>query len=262
MTLTTTFPGDFPTTTGEVTDASPVFRLYRGAVEALAAGDRRGRLIVTPNLDHLRLLDLTPSLRAAYARADVIINDSRFLDKLVLRGRVPCLPGSELAPMMLDRAAAGSKVFVVGADPAVEAHMTRAYPKLAFEFLEPSMGFVKKRAERRAIARAVMTAAPDILFVCTGAPQSELLAAQIKRAGCEADILCCGSALHFLAGTKSRAPAWTRVLGAEWFWRFVTEGRTRRRYAADAAFLIRSAPAFLSLRIRGRARFGRYGLQA
>jgi UDP-N-acetyl-D-mannosaminuronic acid transferase (WecB/TagA/CpsF family) len=55
-----------------------------------------------------------------------------------------------------------------------------------------------------------------------------------------------------------RAPAWTRRLGAEWAWRFLSEPRTRQRYVADALFLLRRAPAFLALRLKGRARFGRY----
>jgi N-acetylglucosaminyldiphosphoundecaprenol N-acetyl-beta-D-mannosaminyltransferase len=71
-------------------------------------------------------------------------------------------------------------------------------------------------------------------------------------------MLCCGSAFHFLAGTKARAPRWARGLGAEWAWRFVLEPRTRQRYMADAAFLAASAPAFLALRLKGRARMARY----
>lgn len=261
MTLMTTLPGDFAGVR-ETVFGPPLFRLYGGRIEALGARSLRGRLMVTPNLDHLRLLDLSASFRAAYGQADVILNDSRFLDKLALRGRAPCLPGSELAPLMLERAAPGAVVFVVGTDPAVESHLVAAYPQLKFSFLDPSMGYVRKRAERRSITAAVLSAVPDLVFVCTGAPQSELLAAQFKRAGCQADILCCGSAFHFLAGTKSRAPRWTRALGAEWLWRFLTEARTRKRYAADALFLARSAPAMLALRLRGFARFGRYALSA
>jgi N-acetylglucosaminyldiphosphoundecaprenol N-acetyl-beta-D-mannosaminyltransferase len=120
------------------------------------------------------------------------------------------------------------------------------------------MGFIRRRSERRALARAALQAAPAMAFICTGAPQSELLAAQFKRAGLKADMLCCGSAFHFLAGAKARAPAWARRLGGEWAWRFVLEPRTRRRYLADAVFLARNALAFAALRLTGRARFGRY----
>jgi N-acetylglucosaminyldiphosphoundecaprenol N-acetyl-beta-D-mannosaminyltransferase len=236
------------------------FTLYSQDLSTLLSdlGRSGGALIVTPNLDHLRLLSRSAALRRAYRAADIMINDSRFLAKLCLGSRALCLPGSDLAPMMLDRAPAGAQVAVVGCDAAVQSHLARRYPHLGFAFFEPSMGFVRKRAERRAMAGAVLAQAPNLVFVCTGAPQSELFAAQLKRAGCEADMLCCGSAFHFLAGTKARAPIWARKLGGEWLWRFVLERRTRLRYAADAVFLARRAVAFAALRARGAANFGRY----
>ena len=225
------------------------FAFHGGGLATLLArlGRPQGVLIVTPNLDHLRLLDLSAALRRAYRSADVVLNDSRFLDRLCLGGRVLTLPGSELAPMMLDRAPAGAKVLVIGCDEAVQADLPARYPQLAFAFIEPSMGFIRRRAER-----------PSMVFVCTGAPQSELLAAQMKRAGLKADMLCCGSAFHFLSGTATRAPVWARRLGGEWAWRFVLEPRTRKRYLADALFLARNVLGFLSLRLTGHARLGRY----
>jgi N-acetylglucosaminyldiphosphoundecaprenol N-acetyl-beta-D-mannosaminyltransferase len=221
-------------------------------------GGPHGLLIVTPNLDHLRLLGLSAALRKAYRCADVTLNDSRFLDRLCLKGRALTLPGSELAPMMLAQAPRGAKALVIGCDAAIKADLSARYPHLTFAFIEPSMGFIRRRAERRALVQAALTEAPSMIFVCTGAPQSELLAAQIKRAGVKADMLCCGSAFHFLAGTKARAPVWARRMGGEWAWRFVLEPRTRQRYLADAVFLARNALAFLSLRLTGAARFGRY----
>lgn len=236
--------------------------LYGQDREALLAqlGRPRGALIVTPNLDHLRLLGRSAALRRAYRAAEVTLNDSRFLDRLCLGGRALTLPGSELAPLMLERAVPGARVLVVGCDEAVRAHLRGRYPALDFMFIEPSMGFVRRRAERRTLVDAALKARPVLAFVCTGAPQSELLAAQFKRAGLTADILCCGSAFHFLAGTRARAPVWARRLGGEWAWRFVLEPRTRRRYLADALFLAANAWAFLSLRLTGRALFRTYEL--
>jgi N-acetylglucosaminyldiphosphoundecaprenol N-acetyl-beta-D-mannosaminyltransferase len=236
------------------------FAFQGGGLDALLAGlgRPRGLLIVTPNLDHLRLLDRSAALRRAYRQADVVLNDSRFLDRLCLAGRALTAPGSELAPMMLDRAPDGAKILVIGCDEAVKADLPARYPQLIFAFIEPSMGFIRRRAERRELVKASLAQRPCMVFVCTGAPQSEILAAQMKRAGLRADILCCGSAFHFLAGTKARAPAWARRLGGEWAWRFVLEPRTRTRYLADAAFLARKVLAFLSLRLTGHAQFGRY----
>ncbi len=237
----------------------PAYRLYEGGAEALAQGCG---MVVTPNLDHLRLLTLSRAFRRAYAQADVVVNDSRFLDRLALAGRATCLPGSELAPLMLDAAAPWARVVVIGGDEAVRGHLVRACASLDFTFLDPSMGYIRKRGERRALAAAVIGARPDLVFVCTGAPQSELMAAQLKRAGCGAAILCCGSAFHFLAGAKRRAPPAFRELGAEWLWRFACEAPTRKRYAADALFLLRRLPAFVALRTAGRTSFPGFALSA
>jgi N-acetylglucosaminyldiphosphoundecaprenol N-acetyl-beta-D-mannosaminyltransferase len=235
------------------------YRLFGGTLDALAA-PQGGRLIVTPNLDHLRLLTCSKALRRAYRSADVVLNDSRFLDRVFYRGQAFCLTGADLAPEMLERLPARAKVLVIGCTPAVEAALKARWPGLAFSFRNPSMGYIKKRAERRTIAAETLAARPDCVFVCTGAPQSELFAAQLKRTGVKADMLCCGSGLLFLAGASKRAPQWTQKLGGEWLFRFLHEPRTRKRYAMDALFLLRSLPAFAGLRRRGLARFERFAI--
>jgi len=238
----------------------PTFSLYGGAAASLGAP--AAGLIVTPNLDHLRLLTLSAALRRAYAAADVVLNDSRFLDRLALQGRALCLPGSDLAPTLLTGLTPGARVAVIGGDRAVQAYLAKAFAAIDFVFLDPSMGYIQRRSERRAIVAAVLTAEPQIVFVCTGAPRSELLAAQLKRAGYGGAILCCGSAFHFLSGAKRRAPEAFQRLGAEWLWRFMSEAATRRRYLADALFLLRHAKAFLRLRQMGQGWFGSYRLSA
>jgi N-acetylglucosaminyldiphosphoundecaprenol N-acetyl-beta-D-mannosaminyltransferase len=239
----------------------PTLGLYRGEAAELIAQPRAG-LIVTPNLDHLRLLTLSPALRRAYEAADVVLNDSRFLDRLAFRGRVLCLPGSDLAPAMLEALPPQARVLVIGGDPALRTYLAQAFPAIDIVCLQPSMGYIQRRSERRGIVAATLEADPHVVFVCTGAPRSELLAAQIKRSGYPGAILCCGSAFHFLSGAKRRAPAALQRLGAEWLWRFVSEAGTRKRYIADALFLMRHARAFLRLRRRGEADFGRYRLRA
>ena len=241
----------------------PRYELFSGTLEELArrpAGPDSGRLIVTPNVDHLRLLSRSRALRRAYGAADVVLNDSRALDRAFIRGRAFVLTGADLAPEILARLEPGSKVFTIGCTEAIEAAMRAAYPGLELRFLNPSMGYIHKRGERRAVARAVIEADPACVFVCTGAPQSEVMAAQLKRAGCGADILCCGSGLLFLAGETPRAPRWMQMRGGEWLFRFLAEPRTRKRYVRDALFLLGSVRSLLDLRRSGSARFGGFTL--
>ena len=234
-----------------------MYRLYAGELEQLMrrrAGDGP-RLIVTPNLDHLRLLSASRALRRAYADADIVLNDSRFLDRAVFRARARCLPGSELAPEILAAAPAGTRFFVVGASLGLERWAAMAFPHLVFRFVEPSRGYIARRDERREVVAQARAFAPRHIFVCTGAPQSEIMGAQLKRGLDHAcDILCCGGALQFLAGEKTRAPRWMRALSIEWLWRFAAEAHTRGRYLADMRFLAIQSGPLLRLRRHASAR--------
>lgn len=240
----------------------PVYHLFTGRLDELATASGRGRLIVTPNTDHLRLLSRSRAFRRAYARADVVLNDSRALDRAFIHGQAFCLTGADLAREMIDRAPAGGRLQVIGFTPAVQAALARRRPDLDVRYLNPSMGYINKRAERRALVGQVKAAEPQVVLVCTGAPQSEIFAAQLKRAGTSADILCCGSGLLFLAGAASRAPAWMQVSGLEWLWRAISEPRTRGRYLKDLIFILANLRALLGLSTRGVAEFRRFRLRA
>ncbi len=213
--------------------------LHAGPPEPLAHGPAgRPRLIVTPNLDHWRLLHRSAAFRAAYRAAAVVLNDSRFLRRALWDARTPTLPGADLALRMLDAAPNGSGVLVVGCPPGVEAWLRARRPDLRVHGVEPSRGYVFKRAERRALATLARDLRPDHIFVCTGAPQSEVVAAGLVRAlDHPCDLLCCGAALQFAAGLKPRAPGWAQASGLEWAWRLLTEPHTRTRYLLDAVFL-------------------------
>ena len=217
--------------------------LHAGPPEALAQGPvGRPRLIVTPNLDHWRLLHRSAAFRAAYRAAAVVLNDSRFLRRALWDADVPTLPGADLALRMLDATPAGAGVLVVGCPPGVEAWMRARRPDLRVRGVEPSRGYVFKRSERRALAALARELRPDRIFVCTGAPQSEVVAAGLLRAiDHPCDLLCCGAALQFAAGLKPRAPAAVQALGLEWAWRLASEPHTRTRYLLDALFLLTHA---------------------
>ncbi|SHJ85414.1 N-acetylglucosaminyldiphosphoundecaprenol N-acetyl-beta-D-mannosaminyltransferase [Bradyrhizobium lablabi] len=242
-------------------------RLFNGSLDSLLKQTARPEggplLLVTPNLDHLRLLWRTPAFRRAYASADLIVNDSRFLDKYFLRGNALCAPGSDIVPTFLGQLNPSSRVCVVGFTENVKSEITKAFPGLAFSFVQPSMGYILRHQERLMLVKRVLEFNPDIVLVCTGAPQSEIFAAQLKRATEKnMSILCCGSALHFLTGEKKRSSETLRNLGMEWAFRFFHEAHTRKRYLYDSLFLFTKLSSFVTFRLNGSASFGRYRLNA
>ena len=228
--------------------------LYEGPEAALARGPVSGpRLFVTPNLDHWRLLHRSRALRRAYRAAAVVLNDSRFLRRLLWRADLPTVPGADLAVRWLETAPAGEAWLVVGCPPPVERWLRERRPDLVFTTVEPSHGYVKTRSERRALAGLAAQVRPARILVCTGAPQSELVAHGLARAlRHPCDLLCCGAGLQFAAGLKSRAPGPFQRLGLEWAWRLVREPHTRQRYLLDALFLAGHAARLRRLAPRGR----------
>jgi exopolysaccharide biosynthesis WecB/TagA/CpsF family protein len=241
------------------------YYLFRGRFDELISKLKqdgpRTRMIVTPNIDHYRLLTRSSSFRRAYQNADFIINDSRLLDGIVLRGTVLCAPGSEFVPILIQAQSPGTKVCVIGYTERVEAILPSKFPDLSFSFIQPSMGYIRKRHERRLLLDRVAEFAPNLILVCTGAPQSEILSMQIKsRKELNVVVINCGSTLQFLCGAKRRAPSAVRYARAEWLWRFVNEPRTRMRYLFDALFLALSIIPFVHLRFGSHARFRGFSL--
>ncbi len=237
-----------------------VIKLFRGTQAELVASSENPRLVVTPNTDHLRLLEGSAAFRRAYACADVVVNDSQVLELLAFRGRATKVSGSDLTPLKLAALPDGARVSIVGCPKKVGDWLETAYPAIQFQLAEPSMGFIRRPNERRRLETSTKDYAPDLILICTGAPQSELLGAQFRRNIGTCDIVCAGSSLIFMAGLKTRAPSIIRGIGLEWLWRMWGEPHTRFRYVIDALFLITNIRQLLQFRLTGAASFRRFKL--
>jgi len=88
---------------------------------------------------------------------------------------------------------------------------------------------------RAAVADFVIASEPDVVLFAVGAPQSELLCAEIAaRGGARGVALCIGASLEFLTGAKRRAPRWMQRAGLEWLFRLLSEPRRLwRRYLVE-----------------------------
>jgi N-acetylglucosaminyldiphosphoundecaprenol N-acetyl-beta-D-mannosaminyltransferase len=211
----------------------------------ISSSDARCRYVVTPNVDHVVLLQHHVGLQAAYRQAGLILADgspviwaSRLLGK-PLPGRVA---GSDLVPALFDAADDDRPMsaYLLGAGPGVAdraaANIHRRWPGVkVVGTYSPPLGFEKKEAENRAIVDRVAQAAPDVLVVGLGAPKQELWVHQHHDRLKARVALCVGATIDFLAGEKVRAPVWMRDLGLEWLHRVLSEPRRlAARYARDA----------------------------
>ena len=178
--------------------------------------------VVTPNLDHCRMLRRDDRLAAAYNQSGLVIPDGWPL----------------IAASCQAAARGGFSVFFLGStndtlNGAADVLRSRAPGLKIAGLYSPPFGFHKDEAERDKINALITEARPDIVFVALGAPKQELWMSEhvpslpIKAA------LGIGASLDFLAGKQHRAPSVVQAAGLEWLWRALSNPRRLgKRYLA------------------------------
>jgi N-acetylglucosaminyldiphosphoundecaprenol N-acetyl-beta-D-mannosaminyltransferase len=218
------------------------------AVETVLAWTRSPgpcRVVVTPNVDHIVLLQHHAGLQAAYEQADLILADGApvvWASHLLGRHLPDRIPGSDLTPNIFAAVPADQtlKVYLLGAMPGVAevaAHnIETRWPQVKVTgCYSPPLGFEKSAPENEKILAQIAAAEPDLLIVGVGAPKQELWVHEHCEQITARAALCVGATIDFLAGEKRRAPVWMRGLGIEWMHRLATEPqRLAGRYARDA----------------------------
>jgi N-acetylglucosaminyldiphosphoundecaprenol N-acetyl-beta-D-mannosaminyltransferase len=206
------------------------------------------RYVVTPNLDHARLLRDHHELQAAYAQAWLVVADGMPLvwaAKWMGRPLPERVAGSDLVPGLLAAATATRplRYFLLGAPPGVAEKAARCnlekYPHAhCVGTLAPELGFEHDETKCDAIVRSINDAEPDLLILGLGAPKQELWIAKHHHKLLAKVAICAGATIEFMAGQSSRAPPWMQNAGLEWVHRMSLQPkRLVARYARDAAAL-------------------------
>jgi N-acetylglucosaminyldiphosphoundecaprenol N-acetyl-beta-D-mannosaminyltransferase len=217
-----------------------------GQVLSWSRGDEaRCRFVVTPNVDHVVMLQHHDGLRAAYHDAGLVLVDGApvlWSARLLNRPVPERVAGSDLVPALFDavREDAPLRVYLLGAGPGVAeraaAKIERQWPGVkVVGTYSPPLGFERDDGENAAIMARIAGAKPDVLVVGLGAPKQELWVHKHREKIAAKVALCVGATIDFLAGEKSRAPRWMQRVGLEWFYRVASEPkRLAARYARDA----------------------------
>lgn len=219
--------------------------------------------ILTMNLDHLRRYRRDAFCRELYARASLAVADGM---PLIWASRVQGqeLPervtGSNLIWSLSAGAAEAERtVFLLGGEPGTAddaAEVLRAtYPdlKIVGTFC-PDFGFESREEEMAAMADALISADPDIVFVALGTPKQDRLIESLRDYLPATWWVGVGISFSFVCGTVSRAPMWMQNTGLEWMHRLLQEPRRlAKRYLLNGlpffGFLLADA---LGKRIFGR----------
>jgi N-acetylglucosaminyldiphosphoundecaprenol N-acetyl-beta-D-mannosaminyltransferase len=211
----------------------------------IAEPGRLCRYVVTPNVDHVVMLQEHEGLRRAYDDASMVLADGM---PVVLASRLLGKPlpervtGADLVTQLFAASTARGplRVFLLGAGPGVAE---QAAHKIASRFPAvdvvgtycPPLGFERDASENAKILEMIAAGRPDVLVVGLGAPKQELWVHRHRQHIRATVALCVGATIDFLAEHKRRAPVWMQRSGLEWLHRVATEPRRLfMRYARDA----------------------------
>ena len=204
--------------------------------------------IVTPNLDHIVMLETDKEFAEIYSNADLILADGKpliWISKLLKKPIKEKISGSDFFPRMCNmRADKGYSIFILG---AAEGVADKAAENLCNKFnglkiagtYSPPFGFEKDEKELEKINSIVKGAFPDVLAVSLGSPKGEKF---LYRHLAEYEVslgISIGATIDFEAGNVKRAPKWMSEIGLEWLFRITQEPkRLIKRYWNDAVKII------------------------
>lgn len=198
--------------------------------------------LVTPNVDHLVRLHRkgfeVPQLADIYRDAGFCVCDSKVLARLAKwRGiDLPVIPGSDLTDILFEKVIVlDDRIAIIGGDFDMLSQLRSKFPGIEFVQHLPPMGLLRNSAARRAAAEFIAAQRPRFTFICVGAPQQELIAAEAaKLEGSTGLAFCVGASLDFLTGRQKRAPMLFRRFGLEWAHRLLSNPRRLwRRYLVE-----------------------------
>jgi N-acetylglucosaminyldiphosphoundecaprenol N-acetyl-beta-D-mannosaminyltransferase len=223
-----------------------------------------GGSVVTPNVDHLVMLEHDARFRDAYARASLCLADGM---PVVWAARLLGTPvpekvsGSDLLlPLVRLAAAEGWRVFLVGGGPGTAAAAAARFEaELGLRVVghaAPMLTPAGEAADEGALFARIRAARPDLVFVAFGAPKQEFWIERARAALGPAVAVAVGASLEFVVGRVKRAPAWMSRAGLEWLYRLAQEPRRlwRRYLLRDPQFLLialRTARRPRATRVRG-----------
>ena len=207
----------------------------------IAHAQNRGKpaYVITPNAQHIVLLEKDRRLQDVYAHADLVIPDGISLliaARLYGRSLQQRIAGVDLFKALCGHAAeADLHVFLLGGRPGSAERAAMAlkddHPTLMCTTYCPPLGFEQSADELKQTADAITSAQPDILFAALGAPKQEYW---IYEHGLQLSVPVCigvGGSFEIVGGVVPRAPLWTQNIGCEWLYRLCREPRRMwRRY--------------------------------
>lgn len=200
------------------------------AAEMVGAPAGRLRWVVTPNLEHIRLLR-RPAFAAICRAADIVCADGFPIALYAfLRGASPIsrVTGCDIFHQLALHAQQHRRRVLVIAEceetaVALAGWIGQRGLQEIWSVETASDRLSSDAAGQQRLVSLVRTARPDILVMTLGAPVSEEFAARHQAELPPCWVLCAGQAVRVEIGLVRRAPGFLRICGLEWAWRIHQE---------------------------------------
>lgn len=204
--------------------------------------------VVTPNLDHIVIMETDQEFAEIYDNADLVVTDGKpliWISKLLGTPIKEKISGSDLFPQICEMCAQKNySIFILGAAEGVAdraaSNLVKRYAGLKIiGTYSPPIGFEKNDAELSKINEIIVRAKPDVLAVSLGSPKGEkFVYKHLKEYGVPLGISI-GATIDFEAVNVRRAPKWMANHGLEWLFRITQDPkRLIKRYWNDAVKII------------------------
>lgn len=186
------------------------------------------KAVFTPNSEIIMAAYRDSDFLDVLNSADLVIADGIgvvYASRILKRPLPERVPGFDLACRTIELAADGSKsIYFFGGKPGIcelaEENLKKKYPNLFI--CGTCDGYFDEEKEKK-IIEDIKSKAPDILFVCLGAPKQEKWIAAHKDELNAKVIMGVGGSLDVFAGTVQRAPVFYQKAGLEWLYRLIKQ---------------------------------------
>jgi N-acetylglucosaminyldiphosphoundecaprenol N-acetyl-beta-D-mannosaminyltransferase len=212
-------------------------------VEAIvrdAAIGEEPKYVVTPNAQHVVLLENDEHLRQVFSQAAFVLPDgfSLLLAARIMGHRfLERIAGVDMFEALCRRAACeGLRIFLLGGRPgsaegAAEKLRAQYRGLIVCGTCCPPLGFENDPSQQKDIEECIRSARPHLLFVAFGAPKQEYWMYKYSRNLRVPVAMGVGGSFEMVSGVVTRAPKWLQKNGLEWLYRLLREPRRLwRRY--------------------------------
>jgi N-acetylglucosaminyldiphosphoundecaprenol N-acetyl-beta-D-mannosaminyltransferase len=211
----------------------------RLAARLAAPATTRLATVAFLNMRNYVALRRHPDAVAAYHDMDEVYPDGVGLQlarRVLGLARFPRVAGTDLVPMLMKQVRPGTRVYLLGATPAVSGAAAvgfrRRFPTLT---LAGAHHGYFAQAQDDAVVADIARAEPEVLLVGMGSPLQERWVARNRHRLPGRLAVCVGGLFHYWAEDLHRAPRSLRALGLEWLWIVLQQPYKWRVYSIDAA---------------------------